>query len=440
MKKLVKLSALLLAVLMIALAGMAGAADLSDGEIGGYTQPDQPQTQDKSVNIRKEIIAYNANSTEVHAPVVTYTYTVTAADVSAEPTVTDDTTDHTSEAAVTAPVKAGITTGLVVTGTAAGTAGNASGATGTLVFTNDSAWSTAADGATNGYDIKLDFSNVAFTQPGVYRYQIEESISADSYAAVALKDGGSNIRYLDVYVAGNLDIYGYVCIADNDSVTSGTTKSNGFVASDNDTINGADSYYTYDLTLSKDVENDSYAEGSTAFPFTVIFRNSESYTSTFAIGETAGTGSTGINPGAAAPAWSGVARVKEGGAITYTGIPAGVDVDVYETNIVTGVTYTVSTSVNGGTATTDEGVIAGDVPTSAVAQTAKASCESTKVTVDTTKNTAVSATQTIAITNTLSLISPTGLVIRFAPYGLLLIGGIVLLVIAMKHRKHNEEE
>ena len=443
MKKLTKLSALFLAALMIALAGMAGAADLSDGEIGGYTSPDSPTAQETSVSLKKEIIAYNANGSTVYAPAVTYTYTVTPADVSAAPAVTDDTSDHASESAVTSPVQAGITTGLVVTGTAAGETGTASGATGTLVFTNTSTFTTASDGDSNEYDIKLDFSGVTFTAPGVYRYQIEETVSA-AYAAIAMKEGGSHSRFLDVYVMGtdadgdgSFDIYGYVCMKENGNVTTATTKTNGFVAGSD----GADSYYTYDLTLSKDVENDSYAEGSTAFPFTVIFSNPENYGEFFTIGENVGTGSTGISPAAgSAPEWKGVARVKEGGEITYTGIPAGVDAEVYETNIVAGVTYTVSTSVNGGTAKVDDGVVAGSVPSTVTAQTTKASCESTKATIDTAANTAVDETQTVAITNTLSLISPTGLVIRFAPYGLLLIGGIALLVISLKHRKHNEEE
>ena len=47
---------------------------------------------------------------------------------------------------------------------------------------------------------------------------------------------------------------------------------------------------------------------------------------------------------------------------------------------------------------------------------------------------------TVTFTNTLLQISPTGLVLRFAPYALMLIGGVVLLVIAMKHRKNREEE
>lgn len=450
MKKLTRLTALLLAILMVVFAGAtyATATDLEENEeegvAGNWDDPDTERTQAESVNIKKEIIAFNPNGTTVHAPVVTYTYTVTPATVASDTTITDEAGDHEANAAVTASVNAGITTGLIVTGTAAGTAGDANSATGTLEFTNASTFTTAAAGDTNEYDINLDFSNVDFTQPGVYRYQIAETISADSYDVIAMEDGEGNTLFLDVYVDGSGNIYGYVCMTANGSVTPDTTtKINGFV--DGTAADNSDKYYTYDLTLSKDVENDSYAEANTAFPFTVIFNNSESYTSTFTIGQTVGDGSTGLNSSATTlsglpAAWNGVALVKDGGDITLTGIPAGVDADVYETNIVTGVTYTVETSVNGGEAVTDNNVIAGSAPTEAVAQTTKKDYESTKATVDTPKIEKVSEEQTVEITNTLSLISPTGLVVRFAPYGLLLIGGIALLIIAMKHRKHNEED
>ena len=436
--KLNKILALVIALMIMAmsLAAYAAPAEFNGGKAGTWTQADTEIVQEKSINIKKELIAYNANGTTVNAPAFTYVYTVTPAAVTGL-TVTDAAANHTSNTAVTAPVNAGITTGLVVTGTAAGTAGTAESAVGTLVFTNASTWTTAADGNTNSYDINLDFDGVAFTQPGVYRYQIVETL-ADSatYDGIAVEDGGTNTLYLDVYVDGNLDIYGYVCMAANDSVITDTAKTNGFVAASN----GADKYYTYDLTLSKDVVNDNYAERNVAFPFTVIFNNTENYTSTFTITETAGTGSTGISPAAAsAPTWSGVALVKDGGAITYTGIPAGVDVDVYETNIVTGVTYTVSTSVNSGTPVSDNNVSWGTTPASAVAQTTKADYESTKATVDTTKIATVDATQTVAITNTLLLISPTGVVMRFAPYALMLAAGL-LIVILGKRRKNNKED
>ncbi len=432
-----KLGAVLLTVAMaFAMNSTVFAANLTNGEVGGYTSPDSPTVQDNSINIVKEIVAYNPNGTTVNAPIVTYTYEVTPATV-AGLSVTDDTSDHDPAVAVTAPVNQGITTGLVVTGTAAGSAGNDTKAEGTLVFTNSSTFATALAGQTNSYDINLDFENVAFTQPGVYRYQIVETTSA-TLSDVAIQAGSAKTRFLDVYVDSNLKIYGYVCMATNDSVTPSTAKTNGFVASSN----GADSYYTYDLTLSKTVNNDAYGKANTAFPFTVIFNNTPNYSAAFAIGETAGTGSTGITPAAgAAPAWKGVAEVKDGGAITYTGIPAGVDVDVYETNIVTGATYSVSTSVNGGTPVVDGTVVWGTKPTTAVAQTTKADYESTKATVDTSVNTAVTANQTFAIINTLLLISPTGFIVRFAPYMLVLMGGLFLIVLGVVlYKRTNKEE
>ena len=439
---------LLTAVMALAMnSTVLAAATLPDasseeGVSGKWTAKDTTIPQDASVNIKKEIIAFNPNGTEVHAPVVTYTYTVTPATVTGL-TVTDEDADHTSNTAVIAPVKAGITTGVVVTGTAAGSAGDATSAIGTLVFDNSTTWTTAAGGDTNEYDINVDFSGVTFAQPGVYRYKIEETIPAtytNGYADFAMEDGDADTLYLDVYVDGNGDIYGYVCMTANDSVDpSTTTKINGFV--DGTAADNSDKYYTYDLVLSKDVVNDTYGESNIAYPFTVIFSNPENYTSTFTIEETAALGSTGISPAAAsAPTWSGVAEVKDGANITYTGIPAGVDVDVYETNIASGVTYTVSTVVTGGTAVVDNNVIAGTAPASAVAQTTKADYESTKATVNTAAITTTVA-QSVAITNTLLLISPTGFVVRFAPYALVLMGGIFLIVLGVVlYKRTNREE
>ena len=427
MMKLKKIGALVLAIMMIAAAGLAYAtsADLEEnneeGVAGNWDDADTERLQDDSINIKKVIKAYNANSSTVNAPVITYTYTVTPVTVTA--TVTDETTDHTSNTAVVAPVKTGLTTGLVVTGTAAGSAGDASSAVGTLVFTNASKWTTAAAGDENEYDINLDFSGVSFTQPGVYRYQIAETISATSYAAVAMEDGAYNTVYLDVYVDGNLDIYGYVCMKSSGSVTDATTKINGFVdGSDGD---GTDKYYTYDLTLDKDVVNDSFAEDTHAFPFTVTFSNPERYSSTFTIIEDATGGSTGFSPTAtSAPTWTGTPTVKDGGTITYTGIPAGVDVNVYETNDLTGVTYQVSSKVN-GTEKASDNAVAGNTGTS------------TAVSVDTTAISTVDATQTVEIVNTLLLISPTGVVIRVAPYLLMLAAGVALVVILVARRRKN---
>ena len=146
--------------------------------------------------------------------------------------------------------------------------------------------------------------------------------------------------------------------------------------------------------------------------------------------------------------WNAVVKVTDGNAetnqtagdITIKGIPAGVDVKVYDTNKVAGVTYTVATSVNGGEAQTDNNVISGSTPGSAVAQTNKADHESTQKTVDTTKYTAVDKKQTVKITNTLLLISPTGVVLRIAPYVLILIVGVAVLLIGFRRRKASAKE
>lgn len=475
MKHIKKICAIVLALVMVLAMGttaFAAGTDLEEnGEAGvadDWDAADTERTVAASVNIKKQIIAYNPNgddtSTTVYAPVFTYTYTVTPATNSdgtaaANPgddldmNITDETGDHANNTAVTVPVKAGITTGLVVTGAdaagtaVAGSAGTATSASATLVFDNTSTWVTAAAGHTNEYDINLNFSGVTFSKPGVYRYKIAETINQTSYAVVAMQDGGTNELWLDVYVNGSGTIYGYVCMSASATVTPATTtKLNGFVSG---TADGSDKYYTYDLVLSKDVVGDNYAASNTAFPYTVFFNNNESYTSTFKISQTVGTGSTGLDSSAStltltssAVALSGVASVKDGntntgttvGDITLAGIPAGMDVDVYETNIATGVTYSASTVVTGGTAAVDSPVIWGTVPASAVAQTDKAAFESTKATVDTTAITTTAA-QSVAITNTLLEISPTGYVVRIAPYALMLGAGVALLLITRRRRE-----
>ncbi len=424
MKNMKRIGSLLMAVVMVmALSVTAFAADFTNGEAGAWTQPDTKIGQDAFINLKKEIIAFNPNGSKVHAPEITFTYEVIAAEVDGL-TVTDAAGDHESKTPVSVPVKPGITEGLKV---------------GSLEFTNEDTWETAAEGKANSYDIRLDFSEVTFTQPGVYRYMITEATPAASYEGAAMKDGGNNTLYLDVYVDGSFAIYGYVCMAANGSVDTATNKINGFVGSETEASDGSDKYYTYDLTLSKTVVNDAYAKAAVAFPFTVIFSNSENYTSTFTIGESVGSGSEGISPAAAsAPTWSGVAKVKDGGAITYTGIPAGVDVEVYETNIASGVTYAVDTSVNKGAAVSDAAVIWGEAPSAAVAQAAeKADYESTKAIVDTAKG-AAAAAQSVAITNTLLLISPTGVALRVAPFVLMLAAGAVLLFFARRRRSSDE--
>lgn len=436
-------------VLAMGLSVSALAVDdpvtLTSGVAGAYSSPDTPTIEDnRSVNIVKELIANNANSTTVYAPVFTYVYTVTPASVSSY-TVTDAPDKHNPEVAVTMPVTAGITAGLKVN---EGDAGTDEKATGEISFTNATSLSTTADTNTSGvnsYNITLNFSNVAFTQAGVYRYKISETLKDSiTFAQLGMTGGTAKDRYLDVYVDGSGKIYGYVCIANNSSVTTTTEKTNGFV----NASNGADTYYTYDVTLSKVVENDTYAKTSHPFPFTVIF-SAGSLNGTFQITETiadnTNTGvtarSTGITTNAGNATWSGVAKVYDGSPITYTGIPAGASLAVYETNDFAGASYTAATSITGGASdsATDNSVNWGSEPNSATAQSAsKPTYESTSKTVATTIGTAVTAKVVWTITNTLLQISPTGVTLRYAPYLLTLGAGIVALPLTKSYRKRED--
>ncbi len=115
--------------------------------------------------------------------------------------------------------------------------------------------------------------------------------------------------------------------------------------------------------------------------------------------------------------------VKHGSTITYTGIPAGVDVNVFETNNMTGVTYQVTSNVNGAEAASDASLVN--------------DANSTAVDVDTAFGAAIDEVQSVEIINTLLLISPTGVALRVAPFVLMMATGGLFLVFA--HRRFGVE-
>ena len=446
-------------VMMFAMAATAMAdAALTDGEVGGFTEEDTPVPQDKSVKIAKELTVYNADETKIYAPTVSYTYTITAGPEGTS--ITDETTDHASGEAVTVTTVAGITTGLKVNGTA--------GVTGTIAWTPTEEVDALSTGAPNLKYLTLDFSDVVFGATGVYRYTITEAITG-SYAASGVTetdlDTNPHVRYLDVYVkpadevtnggnaAGDWDIYGYVCVIndeaitpDGDTNTKGAVKTNGFVAGTvtrEDVAYSADSYYTYNVKISKTVTNDAYAKATHEFPFTVIFTNAAvtqpvdiSYKSEGTVGGFKDPATAALSAGNT----KGIVTLMDSSWVKYIGIPCGTSVEVYETNDVTGTIYNVSTKVDTADAVA-ENVTSGSTPSEAAAQSdTKADYQSTKTVFTPAVDTNDTVSHVIAVTNNLQNISPTGLMFRYGPYVLTLLGGILLLFLGVKFLRRSRKE
>ena len=456
MKTMKKIGALLLAMIMIMSCGSVIFATTlgTNGEQGAFTEKDTPVSQSKVLVLEKELKAYNADETAVKAPTITYNYAIAPATVAQGTTVTDSGDKHVSGNPVSAPVKAGI--------------GNL---TATVSWTNADTLTAATDGAKNVKDVSVDFSNVVFTGAGVYRYVITESLASGfTYASSGVTETtGEHSRFIDVYVrpvetgfnngltAAEWDIYGFTCFYNNTSITDGdkttaAVKTTGFVdgTTDGSTAFLADQYYTFNVVISKTVVNDAYGANTVAFPFTVLFTNDAVTQSVDVIGNIESATVTGWTDPAAGvlSSTNGIVNIKSGGSVKYIGIPNGTAVEVYETNIATGVTYQVETELTTSAAATikDASVTWGDAPTSAVTQAMSGdpasktnAFESTKATFATTADQDDDNLYAVAVTNTLVTISPTGVSLRVAPYILMLAAGVFMLFFSRRRREVYED-
>lgn len=465
-----------LAVLFAMSVPAFAAVTLDNGEIGGYTEADTQYVDDKEVVLKKEITVYNPDETLVYGPAITYTYQIAPASGDELVSITDAASDHVSGLATTTTALGGITAGVTMTGTSANT----------IAWTNADILEASATGAANYKDLTINFNSVVFTAPGVYRYKITEN--AVSYVTSGVTDGSiGNIRYLDVYVmrsagfnaahdgtsgheyeAGDWRVYGYVCI-NNEAATNAitptsevnTVKTNGFVDTNTEAnTSTADEYRTYNLTLGKTLSGDSTMNSHkfpfhatwTAGPATGTFQfivKTDGNTQVSSAAETKNSTVNGTDISSNEPQKVGGADVvgtsdkdgtpfiANGATVKYIGIPNGTKVTVTETNDVEGTTYTTTaTETIGNNSATDIAFTGG---------TAEKSADNTKATMD--KNdTAVYAQSAapendsnvaIQFTNSLAIISPTGLAFRIAPYVLMFAAGVSLIVLFIK-RKEND--
>jgi len=488
-----KFSAVALALVMVLALGATAFADeptavadgnmlgtgVEDGILGEFSAVGAVANTytNKDVILYKELKVYNKGETTVNAPTITYNYAVTAGTPSTEesPVTVKD------QFGVQVGVKKGITEGVTIAGAVSQTTPEGGSTatwdyptsnlstTGTLPFTPSVQLTAAESGSKNTFPIKVDFSGVTFTGAGVYRYIITETVEktgdiTDEAAknAAGIADGTiSNVRYLDVYVkdsstAGLYEIYGFVCFQNvenalNDERNAGTATNNnnvasvakteGFVAdkgTDGTTALTADAYYTFNVTVSKTLVNDQ-AMKDHGFPFAVNFTNSDVTADVVIITKSTETPISGnptnttsaLTSGALSTTNTGIAdtpNIDDGSSVKYIGIPVGATdtkttVSVYETNDVVGTTYTSDYTVDSQTVENSSKVISWSN-----ADDANKSNTATFTVTDTTA-------RTIAFTNTLLNISPTGVTLRYAPYLAMLGAGVVALPLTLRKKE-----
>ena len=377
-----RIGAVLLAAAMVAATcTMAFAADMeADGAM---------ESTANSVTLKKAIKVTNYEG-YAYEPTITYTYTLSSGTASG--TVTDT-------QPITANYKAGLVTYLAASDTAVKTA----------VFSSETA-ATSGQNATK--DITYTFDPSKFPSAGVYRFVVAETATSVAPASIGIvrPTGYDTSKFLDVYVKNGTsgpEIYGYALVDDEASaVTSSSAKSQGWVAGDD-----LDEYETYNITITKNITGD-LADLQAKFPFKIALTGNMS---------AANVAVDGTGESIALASGTVTGNLGNGKTMIVKGLPKTVTfavtednptVDQYKTTAtVTGITGTTNASAANlaGSATDFSVVSGGDI---------------------------ANATAAIAITveNNLEKISPTGLVLRYAPYIMILGAGIVLLALSRRRR------
>ena len=257
-------------------------------------------------------------------------------------------------------------------------------------------------------EVTVDFSQVTFTEPGVYRYKITEAATSER----GITNDANPDRYLDVYVTsddeGNLTIANTILHTYDDAVLTDGTNPEGKPDSYTNT------YLTYDLALSKTVTgNQAYHQQY--FPCTVTIANADplvQFDITDVDSSVTIDGTSYSNPSSITADDNGEATftlyLKHGQVATINGLTSQTTYSITEDQR----DYTASIVINDGTTIND---VATDTQT-------------------------ITADTTVDYTNTRSGVIPTGLVMNngalIAIMGIALAGCAVLIFVT-RQKEHD---
>ena len=422
MKYIKKISSIVLALIMVLTMGTSVFAAVKSDDNTKMNEDKGIVSDDGTISIAKQMVFINAEATTVREPNITYTYTISA--------VTPTSAKITDKNNITGTVKAGEMDAVT-------------NETATITFADTSTSQASATGSTDAKYADFTFTAGDFPAPGIYRYMITESTNVDKATVGITADSTYNaIRYLDVYVQWTDDnhsskkVYGYVLYdgSANQSIKSAeldggdvSMKSAGYVntATTSGTQENVDVYKTQNLYIEKTTTG-ALADPNNLFPIALAF---EGVTATPKVDVTLGGNGTltGIERDDIgsyikfAEAMDGT--VKNRSSIYIKGIPEGASVSLVETNNTPD-----SYKVKAGTTANGADLLAEIIVAAGTA------------TDGTTPQTLANLTDKVSIylTNTLNAISPTNVVMRFAPY-LFILGGAMLLLVASRRRKSDQE-
>lgn len=449
-----------------------------------------PDDAAETVNfdIAKDIVLFNtAENTEIYAPNVTYTYSVAVASPESS-TITAPPYGQTS-GSMAVKVRQGIAGAVKIKGNA----DTEAGATANVQFgkdaTDETKLPTNLEGtdltkvddiadicvATENLNVAIDASVIydatgKKNPPGVYRYKITDTTLTTN--ANTLKNAGitrdtanyDSVLYLDVYTKYNadksdLEVYGYVLFKNQngstdeksfdskDENTDGYVKVSGFDAeseAEYDTTGTdpalksiySDQYHTYNAELKKVTEG-ALADANNKFPFKVDLANSTIKNQAdfyYVMNDTesekqALTEAGAWTFGTVTATDTATLALKDGDVFQVIGLPAGTTFTAAELNN-TADLYTTDVTLNG-----DELVTAAQIASGATC--AMGTAQELKNLDD---DDAVLPADVFVFTNTLDVISVTGLFFNIAPFVAMFVFGIAMIVLYSKNRKHNESD
>ncbi len=315
-------------------------------------------------------------------------------------------------------------------------------------------WSSAVGGG--AYDeLKLDFDNTKFVGgAGIYRYVITQTALTDEQQDLQIKAYQSKdnsgekqwttdavTRYLDVYVDSTGKVTSCVMLTQADQPemqeqNDGSYEAAYPVADKTDGFENKETFY--DFEVEKEVEG-SMGNTVLEFPFTI--------TTTYLDAQTtdANTNATGVQIAYSILKADGTTKssgtttvgatltdvmLAHGEKIVFEYVPATVQVSVTET-VKSSEGYTITAETSGDTLTEDTNNTNQPIHTGALVVATVTAADSSAATYE---------IGNITFTNARQGISPTGVILRYAPYIIMIAAAAVLVVMVVKSKKNNEEE